>query len=146
MSIDRTFVERNRAATDRLRTLAATHTDAEFQRPVGEHWTAAIALAHLAFWDRRVLALVDAAATAGVPVDMPIDLAVNDISLPLWAALPPRAAADLAVASAEMLDRRLAELPAAQVEAMRARSERWIDRSLHRNAHLDEIEAALNTL
>lgn len=146
MSTDRTFVERNRAAADRLRTLAATLSDAELQCPVGAHWTAAIALAHLAFWDRRVLALLDAADAAGAPVDMPIDLAVNDISLPLWAAIPPRAAADLAVASAEMLDRRLAELPAAQVEAMRARNEHWVERSLHRNAHLDEIEAALNTL
>lgn len=146
MSTDRTFVERNRAAADRLRTLAATLSDAELQCPVGAHWTAAIALAHLAFWDRRVLALLDAADAAGELVDMPIDLAVNDISLPLWAAIPPHAAADLAVASAETLDRRLAELPAAQVAAMRARNERWVDRSLHRNAHLDEIEAALHTL
>ena len=146
MSTDRSFIERNRAATARLRTLAATLSNAQLQHPVGEHWTVAVALVHLAFWERRVLALLDAADAAGELIDMPIDLAVNDISLPLWAAIPPRAAADLAVASAEMLDRRLAELPAAQVEAMRARSERWIDRSLHRNAHLDEIEAALNTL
>jgi hypothetical protein len=146
MSIDRSFIERNRTATARLRTLAVTLSDAQLQRPVGEHWTVAIALAHLAFWDRRVLALLDAANTAGEVVDIPIDLAVNDISLPLWAAIPPRTAAELAVASAEALDRRLAELPAAQVAAMRTRSERWIDRSLHRNAHLDEIEAALNTL
>ncbi len=146
MSIDRSFIERNRTGTARLRTLAATLSDAQLQRPVGEHWTVAIALAHLAFWDRRVLALVDAADTAGEVVDIPIDLAVNDISLPLWAAIPPRTAAELAVASAEALDRRLAELPAAQVAAIRVRSERWVDRSLHRNAHLDEIEAALNTL
>jgi hypothetical protein len=116
------------------------------QHPVGEHWTVAISLVHLAFWERRVLALLDAADAAGELVDIPIDLAVNDISLPLWAAIPPRAAAELAVVSAEALDRHLAELPAAQVEAIRARSERWLDRSLHRDAHLDEIEAALNTL
>ncbi|HHY55727.1 MAG TPA: hypothetical protein GYA08_09850 [Chloroflexi bacterium] len=146
MSTDPTFIERNRAATDRLRALTATLTDAELQRPVGEHWTAAIALVHLAFWDRRVLALLDAADAADEVVDMPIDLAVNDISLPLWAAIPPRAAAELAVASAEALDYRLAMLAPARLEQLRARSERWIDRSLHRHAHLDEIEAALKTL
>ncbi|HAJ38886.1 MAG TPA: hypothetical protein DCL15_24740 [Chloroflexi bacterium] len=146
MSTDRTFVERNRAATDRLRTLAATHTDAALQQPVGAHWTAAVALVHLAFWDRRVLALLDAADAAGEVVEMPIDLAVNDISLPLWAAIPPRAAAELAIASAETLDRRLEELPTVRLEQLRARNEHWIDRSLHRHPHLDEIEAALQRL
>lgn len=146
MSTDRTYIERNRTATNRLRTLASARTDAELQQPVGAHWTVAVALAHLAFWDRRVLALLDAADAAGDVVDMPIDLAVNDISLPLWAAIPPRTAGELALTSAETLDRRLAELPSARLEHLRARSERWIDRSLHRNAHLDEIEAALNTL
>jgi len=146
MSTDRTYVERNRAATDRLRALAAAHTDAELQQPVGAHWTVAIALVHLAFWDRRVLALLDAADAAGDVVDMPIDLAVNDILLPLWAAIPPRAAATLAITSAETLDRRLAELPPARLEHLRTRSEHWIDRSLHRHTHLDEVEAALKRL
>lgn len=146
MSTNDSFAERNRAATERLRALAATYTDADLQRPVGAHWTAAIALAHLAFWDRRVLALLDATDAAGEMVDMPIDLAVNDISLPLWAAIPPRAAAELAIASAETLDRRLAALPPPQLAQVRARGERWVDRSIHRNAHLDEIEAALTTL
>jgi hypothetical protein len=54
MTLDRSFIERNRASTDRIRTLATGLTDAEMQQPVGEHWTVAIALAHLAFWDRRV--------------------------------------------------------------------------------------------
>ena len=54
MTLDRSFVERNRASTDRIRALAARLSDVEMQHPVGEHWTVAIALAHLAFWDRRV--------------------------------------------------------------------------------------------
>ncbi len=49
MTVDRSFVELNHAATDRMRALAAHLTDEELQRPVGEHWTVAIVFAHLAF-------------------------------------------------------------------------------------------------
>ena len=59
MSSDRAFIERNRASTSRIRDLAARLTDEQLQHPVGEHWTVAITLAHLAFWDRWVLYLLD---------------------------------------------------------------------------------------
>ena len=47
MAVDQSFVERNRASTERIRQLAARLSDEEMLRPVGEHWTVAIALAHL---------------------------------------------------------------------------------------------------
>ena len=55
MTLDRSFIALNRASTERIRALAARLSDEEMQHPVGEHWTVAIALAHLAFWDRRVM-------------------------------------------------------------------------------------------
>src|SRR5579859_3508866 len=107
MAMDRSFVERNRASTNRIRELASRLSDEELQHRVGEHWTVAIALAHLAFWDRRVLHLLDLMEREGKLVSIDIDIAVNDISLPLWAAIPPRAAAHLAIDTAEALDQRL---------------------------------------
>jgi hypothetical protein len=59
MPLDRSFIERNRASTNRIRALVARVTDAELHHPVGEHWTVAITLAHLALWDRRMLYLLD---------------------------------------------------------------------------------------
>ena len=59
MTMDRSFVELNRASTRRIRALAARLSDEELQHPVGEHWTAAIVFAHLAFWDRRVMYVLD---------------------------------------------------------------------------------------
>ena len=59
MAQDRSFVEQNRASTNRIRALVARLSDDEMQRRVGQHWTVAIALAHLAFWDRRVLYVLD---------------------------------------------------------------------------------------
>lgn len=144
MTIDRTFVERNRTATNRIRTLVEGLSDAELQQPVGEHWTVAITLAHLAFWDRRVLLGLDAVEREGklnIPV---IDISVNDLSLPFWAAIPPRAAANLAVATAAALDERLENFPPALLDELHSHNQRWVERALHRNAHLDEVEAALN--
>jgi len=143
MSQDRSFVERNRASTDRMRALASRLSDAELARPVGEHWTVAIALAHLAFWDRRVLYVLDQTERDGTLKVPEIDIFVNDLSLPLWAAIPPREAAQIAIATAEELDRRLESYPPELLKQVYGVTERWVVRALHRNEHLDEVDAAL---
>jgi hypothetical protein len=143
MTLDRSFIERNRASTDRIRALAAGLTDEELQQPVGEHWTVAIALAHLAFWDRRVLDVLERAEREGKLSVPEIDIAVNDLSLPLWAAIPPREAARLAIEAAEALDRRLEGTPPALLAELHAHRERWVVRALHRDEHLDEVEGVL---
>jgi hypothetical protein len=143
MQQDRSFVERNRASTDRMRALADRLNDSELARPVGEHWTVAIALAHLAFWDRRVLYVLDQTERDGTLEVPEIDVFVNDLSLPLWAAIPPREAARIAIATAEELDRRLESYPPELLELVYAVTERWVVRALHRNEHLDEADAAL---
>jgi nucleotide-binding universal stress UspA family protein len=145
MTQDRSFVELNRASTDRIHTLVARLTDREMQHPVGEHWTAAITLAHLAFWDRRVMHVLDTTERDGklsVPVPA-IDIVVNDIALPLWAAIPPQQAARIAIETAEALDARLENYPPALLDEIDAYNHRWVVRALHRGEHLDEVDAAL---
>jgi hypothetical protein len=143
MTLDRSYVERNRASTERIRALAARLSDAEMQHKVGEHWTVAIALAHLAFWDRRVLYVLDMSERDGKLFIPEIDIFVNDLSLPLWAAIPPREAARIAIETAEELDRRLEDFPPALLEEIYAYNKRWVVRGLHRGEHLDEVDAAL---
>src|SRR5512143_1749782 len=116
MSLDSSFVDRNRASTGRIRALVARLSDADMQQRVGEHWTVAIALAHLAFWDRRVMYVLDMTERDGKLVIPEIDIFVNDLSLPLWAAIPPRAAARIAIETAETLDKRLENFPPALLE------------------------------
>ena len=89
--MDRSYIEQNRDSTRRIRSLAERLSDEELLRPVGEHWTVAITLAHLAFWDRRVLFVLDQTERDGRLNAHVINLVVNDIDLPLWAAIPPRA-------------------------------------------------------
>ena len=143
MALDRSFVERNRASTDRIRALAADLTDEEMQHPVGEHWTVAIALAHLAFWDRRVMYVLDMTQRDGKVFIPAIDIFVNDLSLPLWAAIPPREAARIAIETSEALDRQLEDFPKELLEEIFAYNERWVVRALHRGEHLNEVDAAL---
>jgi hypothetical protein len=145
MTLDRSFIERNRASTNRIRVLVARLTDEELQRPVGEHWTVAIALAHLAFWDRRVMYVLDMTERKGKIFIPEIDILVNDLSLPLWAAIPPREAARIAIETAEELDRRLEDFPPAALEEIHTYNKRWVVRALHRGEHLDEVDAALNS-
>jgi hypothetical protein len=61
----------------------------------------------------------------------------------LWAAIPPRTAAQLAVEAAEALDARLEAFPPHLLEEVHGRYGRWVVRALHRNEHLDEVEAAV---
>jgi hypothetical protein len=143
MTLDKSYIDRNRASTERIRTLAARLSDDEMQTPVGEHWTVAIALAHLAFWDRRVIYVLDMTKRDGKLFIPEVDFVVNDLSLPLWAAIPPRAAAKLAIENAEILDKRLEAYSPALLEEIHTYNERWVDRSRHRGGHLDQVDEAL---
>ena len=145
MTLDRSFVERNRAETERLRSLVARLSDDDLNRPVGEHWVVATALAHLAFWDRRVLSILDASEREGKVVAPTLDIAVNDISLPLWRAIQPREAARIALETAEEIDRRLENFPPDLLEQIGAVNERYLLRANHRKLHLDELEQVLKS-
>jgi hypothetical protein len=143
--MDRSFIELNRASTERIRALAARLTDDEMQTKVGEHWTVGIVFAHLAWWDRRVMYVLDMTEKDGKLFIPEIDIFVNDLSLPLWAAIPPRAAARIAIETAEILDKRLEEYSPALLEEIYDHNTRWVIRALHRGEHLDEADAGLKT-
>ena len=144
MTVDHSYVELNRASTNRMRALAADLTDEALQHPIGEHWTVAITLAHLAWWDGRVSYVLDMTERNGALFVPQIDLIVNDLSLPFWAVIPPRAATQLAIAAAETLDERLASYPPALLGDL-CLQQALVLRALHRGEHLDEVDAALNS-
>jgi hypothetical protein len=141
--MDRSFIELNRASRERMRMLADRLSDEEMLTKVGEHWTVSIVYAHICWWDRRVLYVLDMTEKNGKLFIPEIDIFVNDLSLPLWAVVPAREAVRLALENAEELDRRLEEFPLAQLEEIFNYNKRWVIRALHRNEHLDEAEAAL---
>jgi uncharacterized damage-inducible protein DinB len=143
MVMDGSFIDQNRASTERIHRLISKLTDKELQHPVGEHWTVAITLVHLSFWDGRVMYALDRTQQEGKLFAPEIDILVNDIALPLWAAIPPREAARLAIETAQTLDKRLEDYPQPLLEQIYNYNKRWVVRALHRNEHLDEVDESL---
>ena len=141
--MDRSFIELNRKSRERMQALADRLSDEEMLTKVGEHWTVAIVYAHIAWWDRRVMYVLDMTEKNGNLFVLEIDIFVNDLSLPLWAAVPAREAVRIAMENAEALDKRLEEYPEVLLEEIHNYNKRWVIRALHRNEHLDEAETAL---
>ena len=141
--MDRSFVELNRLSRERMLAIADRCSDEEMLTRVGEHWTVAIVYAHIAWWDRRVMYVLDMTEKNGKLFIPEIDIFVNDLSLPLWAAVPAREAVRIAMENAEVVDKRLEEYPETFLEEIFTYNKRWVIRALHRNEHLDEAQAAL---
>ena len=143
MPLDPSYKEQNRTSSNRIRALAERLTDEEMQTKVGEHWTVSIVFAHIAFWDRRVMYVLDMTEKDGKLFIPEIDIFVNDLSLPLWAEIPPREAARIAIETSETLDKRLEEYSPSLLEEIYNYNKRWVVRALHRNEHLDEADEGL---
>jgi len=141
--MDRSFIELNRASRERMQTLAIRLSDEELLTKVGEHWTVGIVYAHIAWWDRRVMYVLDMTEKDKKLFIPEIDIFVNDLSLPLWAAVPPREAVRIALETAETVDKRLEEFSPDFLEEIYNYNQRWVVRALHRNEHLGEADAAL---
>jgi hypothetical protein len=148
MPIDRSYVAENDRERERLRALVRRLSDRDLARPMAGGWTAAGVLAHVAFWDQRIVVLLDDWERRGPSWTPPLEDArdvdwVNDAAKPLCLALPPRVAAELALSIAETVDHRVAAVSDALIEAnARAGALNW-RRAQHRREHLDEIERAL---
>jgi len=144
MAVDRSYVTQNDAQRERLEKFVARCSDAELRRSTPGGWTVAGILAHLAFWDERARILferwqtdgVAPAAEDGASVDW-----INDAAKPMFLALPPRQAAELAVSIARAADRTVEAL-SDEMLARNAAAGRPLNvvRAEHRREHLDEIE------
>lgn len=143
--MERPFVAENARERDRLRGFFNRISDKELSLPMGEGWTIAAALAHLAFWDQRALVLIKKWKINGVassPID---DDVANDSILPLCLAIPPRVAARLAVTAAEAIDHELEMADKDLIGDIWQLGERFrLYRSDHRKLHLDQIESLLD--
>jgi uncharacterized damage-inducible protein DinB len=148
LPVDRSYVAENDAQRERLRALVRRLSDQDLADPMGAGWTVAGVLAHVAFWDQRILVLLDAWERKGPSWTPPLEDArdvdwINDAAKPLCLALPPRVAADLALSLAETVDRRVVAVSDAIIEAnARVGALNW-QRAEHRREHLDEIERML---
>lgn len=160
MTASRSFSARNAAQTRRLLALCLRLDESALSRAIGDGWTVSAALAHLAYWDRQALALLDdrVGSILPQPAELPplppgmrrhgfgMELdALNDQLLPGWRATAPWVAIREAVNGAAALDERLAALDGVGIAAIVADGgvaalERW----RHRAHHLATIERCLS--
>ncbi len=142
MNVDRGYVARNDRERARLKAVISRASDADLSHAMPAGWTVAGVLAHLAFWDQRILALLDRWQHDGVspPLENAADVDwINDAAKPLMLALPPRRAAEVALAIAEAADRKVETLGDDFVARNAATPLLNFARADHRAAHLDEI-------
>ena len=145
--MNRPFVAENTRERERLRALVNRLSDGDLRLDIGGGWTIAAALAHLAFWDCLSLTRIGQWKQSGVSASsVDIDV-VNAALLPFLLSIPPRKAADLAIAAAEAIDHELGQLSPEMIAAIESLGDRRrLFRSIHRAMHLDQIEEGLTGL
>jgi hypothetical protein len=142
------YSEQNAESRRRLEALVQRLSDQDLARSTDYGWTVAALLAHLAFWDQRMIMILRRWQQEGLdpsPMDSGV---VNDSLRVICHALEPRAAIELCLTSANAVDAEFDTLTAdfvKQLEEHAAATETQfrLNRSLHRDAHLNDIEALL---
>jgi hypothetical protein len=143
------YSQQNTDSRRRLESLTQRLSDADLALSTDYGWTVAALLAHLAFWDQRVLVILRRWQADGFDPS-PIDaMAVNDSLKVICHALEPRTAIELSLSSAEAVDTALETLSPELVKQMEEHAEATstqfrMNRGLHRAGHLNDIEALLN--
>jgi uncharacterized damage-inducible protein DinB len=146
MAADRSYIAENDRERRRLEALVDKLDDAALSRPMPAGWTVAGVLAHLAFWDQRIITFIELLKRgAKVPTEDPIDVEwINEAAKPTQLALSPRRAATLAVVTARVIDQAVASLSDELLaKNVAAGSPIKLLRAEHRREHLDEIEQVL---
>ena len=140
------YSEQNTESRRRLERLVQRLSDTDLARSTDYGWTVAALLAHLAFWDQRVLVILKRWQEQGFDPS-PIDaMAVNDSLRVICHALEPRAAVELCLSSAQAVDAALDSLTPEIVKQMEEHAAATdtqfrMNRALHRDGHLSDIEA-----
>jgi hypothetical protein len=144
------YAQQNDESRRRLERLIHRLSDADLARSTDYGWTVAALLAHLAFWDQRMIMILKRWKEVGRDAS-PIDAAaVNDSLRVICHALEPRAAIELCLSSAQAADAELAKLTAEEVKQLEEHAAATdtqfrMNRSLHRDGHLNDIEALLKS-
>jgi hypothetical protein len=138
------YTRENTTEREHLIALANRLTDQELSRPLEADWTVSGILAHLAFWDQRAVTLLEKWQQEGVgPSPLDTDV-VNEAMRGLCVAIPPRAAAQMAIACASAIDQAIEQLDPAMLKKVETDGQTvHLNRAEHRRMHLGQIEQAL---
>ena len=140
----RDYVEANNASRRRLESFVSDLSVEDLAQVNADGWTVASLLAHMAYWDQRMVALLNRWLAEGVgeaPTDSDM---INDSLRPIVLALDPQEAVRLCLESAALADAAMESISDEMLAEIEASGNHYrTNRSLHREAHMREIEAIL---
>jgi len=138
------YCTENEVERQRLFRLTAPLTETDLSRELPNGWSVATKLAHLAFWDRYYLSLVQQWERVGFTSSPANADAINEAVRVLSRALPLIAVVPLVLDAAEAIDRKVEELAPELATAIEMGGyARILRRAMHRREHLDQIEKVL---
>lgn len=138
--MDRSHEERNEQSRARLRAFIERLSPEQLGQPLGDGWTPAAELVHVAFFDRRASRVFERSVREGASPS-PYDVHIfNDAMLPQWLLIPIDAVIKESLAAAEDVDKAVAALTDEQLAAILEVQSVAVDRSHHRATHLDVLE------
>ncbi|MEZ4712477.1 MAG: maleylpyruvate isomerase N-terminal domain-containing protein [Caldilineaceae bacterium] len=138
------FFEENRASREKLAALLNGLSDADLALTTDYGWTVAALLAHMAWWDQRVLVLLRRWKEHGIDESPADSQLINDALKPLCHALAPRAALQLCLPAAAETDAEVTSTPPELIAEIETGPTHFrFNRALHRYDHIGDIEALI---
>jgi hypothetical protein len=143
--MNNTYTSENTTSRHELLSLVNSLRQEQLIQLLDSGWTVSGILAHLAFWDQRALTLLQKWQHEGIgpsPVDVDV---INEVTRPLCIALESRTAAQLAISTAEAIDKAIESLTPEFIARVETDGKTVrLNRASHRHEHLTQIKQALN--
>jgi hypothetical protein len=137
-------ITKNKESLQMYKDFLANCTDVDLSTPMPAGWTVSAVLCHLAFWDQRALTLLEKWEKEGVDYSSIDTDLVNEVTRFLCLAVPPRAAVDLFLRTAETLDAKIAGLDRNWFPEIEEKGKNvHLHRAKHREMHMEDIKALL---
>lgn len=135
------FSDKNQASLAELRAFVEQLSDEQLSQDLGNGWTVAAELAHIAFWDRRAFQIATR-VSADESFRNPAENVhvINDALLYQWKRIPPRDAVAECVEAGEQVNAKIDSADQMTVERWLALRTFAVDRSNHRLEHLKELK------
>ena len=142
MPIDPEILKLNTEQLDRLERLVSSNPD--YGVDLHDGWTAAVAFAHMAFWDRFQAELLRDWEIGDSLPGSDMDNNLNPVLERFWQQLIPEVTGQMAVDAAREINEVVESLSDEKVEALIALGDQYrLARGNHRSEHIDQIEREL---
>ena len=135
------YSERNQQSLDELRSYVEKLSDDQLLQDLGNGWTVAAELAHIAFWDRRAFQIATRVA-ADDSFRNPAENVhvINDALLYQWKRIPPREAVAEFVEAATQVNNLFDSVDQATINHWLELRTFAVDRADHKLEHLEEFK------